>query len=62
MEKFRVIKPFRDKFTKVDLVVGYEGECDEETLKNRIKLGLVERIEKNKGKTTDKSMSSTKSK
>lgn len=60
--KVIVIKPFRDKFTKEDYEVNREIECDDELAENRIKLGLVKRIEKDNRPSKDNSIPSTDAK
>lgn len=60
--KFIVIKPFRDKVTKEDYVVDQEIECEGEIAENRIKLGLVKRIEKDNRPSKDNSIPSTDAK
>lgn len=57
--KLRVINPFRDKFTKEDYEVGREIECDDDLAESRLKLGLVERIEKGNRSSKKSSIPST---
>lgn len=57
--KLKVIKPFRDKFTKEDYEVGREIECDDDLAESRLKLGLVERIEKGNRSSKKNSIPST---
>ena len=57
--KLKVVKVFRDKDTKEMYSVGDVIECDEETAENRLKLGLVERIETDNHPPKDNSKQTT---